>query len=83
MRGDGWDFFDLYTHTETANHAQVRRMFTTLLKKKTIFIHIPFWQLIVQMPAFPARTVNVEGVCPFCKAPGARGDQCDVCGKPL
>jgi methionyl-tRNA synthetase len=25
----------------------------------------------------------VEGICPFCKAPGARGDQCDACGKPL
>lgn len=23
----------------------------------------------------------VEGVCPFCKAEGARGDQCDACGK--
>jgi methionyl-tRNA synthetase len=23
----------------------------------------------------------VEGICPFCKADGARGDQCDECGK--
>ena len=23
----------------------------------------------------------VEGICPFCKAEGARGDQCDSCGK--
>jgi methionyl-tRNA synthetase len=23
----------------------------------------------------------VEGICPFCKADGARGDQCDSCGK--
>jgi len=23
----------------------------------------------------------VEGICPFCKAEGARGDQCDKCGK--
>ena len=23
----------------------------------------------------------VEGICPFCKAEGARGDQCDNCGK--
>lgn len=23
----------------------------------------------------------VEGVCPFCAAPDARGDQCDACGK--
>jgi methionyl-tRNA synthetase len=25
----------------------------------------------------------VEGTCPFCKTPGARGDQCDACSKPL
>ena len=25
----------------------------------------------------------VEGICPNCSAPGARGDQCDVCDKPL
>ncbi len=23
----------------------------------------------------------VEGICPFCKSEGARGDQCDTCGK--
>lgn len=23
----------------------------------------------------------VEGICPFCKSTGARGDQCDACGK--
>ncbi|MDP8202095.1 MAG: methionine--tRNA ligase [Candidatus Tenebribacter burtonii] len=23
----------------------------------------------------------IEGICPFCKAEGARGDQCDNCGK--
>jgi methionyl-tRNA synthetase len=25
----------------------------------------------------------VEGVCPYCQSPGARGDQCDTCGKLL
>jgi methionyl-tRNA synthetase len=25
----------------------------------------------------------VEGTCPLCHAPGARGDQCEQCGKPL
>ena len=25
----------------------------------------------------------IEGTCPFCNSPGARGDQCDECGKPL
>eukprot|EP00829_Urostomides_striatus_P003543 TRINITY_DN13918_c0_g1_i1.p4 TRINITY_DN13918_c0_g1~~TRINITY_DN13918_c0_g1_i1.p4 ORF type:complete len:149 (-),score=56.56 TRINITY_DN13918_c0_g1_i1:12-458(-) len=25
----------------------------------------------------------IEGDCPLCKAPGARGDQCDKCGKLL
>jgi methionyl-tRNA synthetase len=25
----------------------------------------------------------VEGECPYCHASGARGDQCDACGKLL
>lgn len=25
----------------------------------------------------------VEGICPHCGAEGARGDQCDACGKPI
>src|SRR4030066_393488 len=25
----------------------------------------------------------VEGTCPYCGFAGARGDQCDACGKPL
>ena len=25
----------------------------------------------------------VEGVCPFCGKPGARGDQCEACGRPV
>ena len=25
----------------------------------------------------------VEGTCPFCKSPGARGDQCENCGRDL
>jgi len=25
----------------------------------------------------------IEGTCPYCRSTGARGDQCDNCGKPL
>ena len=25
----------------------------------------------------------IEGICPYCSSPGARGDQCDVCGRWL
>jgi hypothetical protein len=30
-----------------------------------------------------ARCRYLEGVCPYCHTPGARGDQCDACGKPI
>ena len=75
--------FDLYTHTETTNHAQVTQdIFLTLLKKGYLYkntvlqAYCPYCQRFL-----PDR--YVEGVCPFCKSKGARGDQCEVCGKPL
>ena len=75
--------FDLYTHTETANHAQVTQdIFSTLLKKGYLYTDTVLQAYCPHCHRFlPDR--YVEGVCPFCKSKGARGDQCEVCGKPL
>jgi len=75
--------FDLYTHTETANHAQVTQdIFSTLLKKGYLYTDTVLQAYCPHCQRFlPDR--YVEGVCPFCKSKGARGDQCEVCGKPL
>jgi methionyl-tRNA synthetase len=75
--------FDLYTSTGTANHAEVTHdIFLTLLKQGDIYksrmsqLYCPKCQRFL-----PDR--YVEGTCPYCGSPGARGDQCDRCGKPL
>jgi len=75
--------FDLFTRTGTANHAEVvQDIFLTLLKKDYIY------RDSVSQPYCPRceRFLTdryIEGGCPYCQSPRARGDQCDDCGKPL
>jgi len=75
--------FDLFTTTDTANHAEVScDIFLTLLHKGYIY------KATVSQPYCPhcQRFLSdryVEGTCPYCSSSGARGDQCDECGKPI
>jgi methionyl-tRNA synthetase len=75
--------FDLFTGTDTANHAEVTKdIFLRLLEKGYLYRNTVSQLYCPSCHRFlPDR--YVEGTCPFCNAPGARGDQCDVCGKPL
>ena len=75
--------FDLFTTTGTANHAQVaQNIFLTLLDKGYIYKATMSQPYCPHCQRFlPDR--YIEGICPYCHAPGARGDQCDECGKPI
>ena len=75
--------FDLFTHTDTANHAEVSQdIFLTLLNKGYIYKDTMSQPFCPQCQRFlPDR--YVEGTCPYCGFSGARGDQCDECGQPL
>jgi methionyl-tRNA synthetase len=75
--------FDLFTTTGTANHTQVSQdIFLTLLSKGYIYKATVSQPYCPQCQRFlPDR--YVEGTCPYCKSTGARGDQCDECGKTL
>ena len=75
--------FDLFTHTDTANHAEVSQdIFLTLLNKGYIYKDTVSQPFCPQCQRFlPDR--YVEGTCPHCGFSGARGDQCDECGQPL
>jgi len=75
--------YDCFTRTTTPNHAHVTQdLFRTLYDHG--------W-LIEQttLGAFSAKTGNtlpdryIEGTCPICGYPEARGDQCDNCGNQL
>ncbi len=75
--------FDLFTSTGTANHAEVAQdIFLTLLDKGYIYKATVSQPYCPQCRRFlPDR--YIEGTCPHCQSTGARGDQCDECGKPL
>ncbi|MBA7663141.1 Methionine--tRNA ligase [subsurface metagenome] len=75
--------FDLFTNTGTANHAEVScDIFLTLLDRGYIYKSIVLQPFCPQCQRFlPDR--YIEGTCPYCNSSGARGDQCDECGKPI
>ncbi len=75
--------FDLYTTTGTENHTRVAQdIFLRLLEKGYLCKETVSQAYCPKCKRFlPDR--YVEGTCPYCNSPGARGDQCDACGKPM
>lgn len=75
--------FDLFTRTTTTNHETiVQEIFLNLYQKN--YIHrksIDALYCPTCARFLPDR--YVEGTCPYCQKEGARGDQCDKCGKLL
>ncbi|MFL6156428.1 MAG: methionine--tRNA ligase, partial [Marmoricola sp.] len=75
--------YDLYTRTTTRNHtAVVQELFTG------VFENGYFLEQTTKGAISPStgRTLPdryIEGTCPICGSPGARGDQCDTCGNQL
>ncbi len=75
--------YDIYTKTATESHAKVvQEIFLDLYNKGYLYtktekaLYSPFLERFL-----PDRFV--EGTCPKCKYPDARGDQCDQCGSFL
>lgn len=75
--------FDLFTNTGTANHATVvHDIFLKLLDKGYLYKESMPQSYCPKCQRFmPDR--YVEGTCPNCHSPNARGDQCDECGRTL
>ena len=75
--------FDLFTNTGTDNHRKVvHQLFNSLLNKGYIYTDTMLLPYCPSCDRFlPDR--YVEGTCPHCQNPSARGDQCDSCGKTL
>ncbi len=75
--------FDLFTNTSTANHAEVScDVFLTLLHKGYIYKATVSQPYCSHCQRFLSDRY-IEGTCPYCSSSGARGDQCDECGKPI
>jgi len=75
--------FDLFTRTTTKNHESVvQDIFSTLYEKGYIYKkNIEAYYCKKCSRYLPDR--YIEGICPHCNTEGARGDQCDSCGKLL
>jgi methionyl-tRNA synthetase len=75
--------FDLFTHTDTENHHRVSQdIFLKILENGYLYSEVQAQLYSPQEGRFlPDR--YVEGICPHCGYPDARGDQCDNCGKLL
>jgi methionyl-tRNA synthetase len=75
--------FDLFTHTDTENHHRVGQdIFLKILENGYLYREVQRQLYSRQEGRFlPDR--YVEGECPYCGSPDARGDQCDNCGKLL
>jgi methionyl-tRNA synthetase len=75
--------YDCFTRTTTRNHAEVTQdLFRTLYEHGCLIER-------TALGAFSPSTGNtlpdryIEGTCPICGFPEARGDQCDNCGNQL
>ncbi len=75
--------YDLFTHTDTANHHRVSQdLFLALLEHGYLYTERQEQYYSETLGRFlPDR--YVEGICPHCNYAEARGDQCDNCGKIL
>ncbi|HEX3283852.1 MAG TPA: methionine--tRNA ligase [Mycobacterium sp.] len=75
--------YDLFTRTTTRTHYRVvQQLFIGLLENGYVFAKT---ELAAISPS-TGRTLPdryIEGTCPICNYPNARGDQCDNCGNQL
>ncbi len=75
--------FDNYTRTESPVHTRfVQEFYRKVDRKGYVYsetLTLPFCERDKRF--LPDRFV--EGECPHCHSPGARGDQCDNCGRIL
>lgn len=75
--------YDLFTRTTAGNHYRVvQEMFRTVRDNGYMI------ERVTRSAISPStgRTLPdryIEGTCPLCGTPGARGDQCDACGNQL
>ncbi|MDT9591893.1 methionine--tRNA ligase [Nocardioides zeae] len=75
--------YDLYTRTTTRNHyAVVQEMFRGV-HANGYFVEQTTFGAISPSTGRTLPDRYIEGTCPICKTPGARGDQCDACGNQL
>ena len=75
--------YDLFTRTTTANHYQVVQNLFTQIRANGYMIEQTTTTAISPSTGRTLPDRYLEGTCPICGFPEARGDQCDNCGNQL
>lgn len=75
--------YDLYTRTTTANHYSVAQELFTQVWKNGYMVEQTTRGAISPSTGRTLPDRYIEGTCPICDYPEARGDQCDNCGNQL
>jgi methionyl-tRNA synthetase len=75
--------YDLYTRTTTANHYSVAQELFTQVWKNGYMVEQTTRGAISPSTGRTLPDRYIEGTCPICSYPEARGDQCDNCGNQL
>jgi methionyl-tRNA synthetase len=75
--------YDLFTQTETSNHYEVVQDLFSRLYEKGYLLERTMLGAISPSTGRTLPDRYIEGQCPICGYPEARGDQCDNCGNQL
>jgi methionyl-tRNA synthetase len=75
--------FDHYSGTSSGKHHEMAQEFFLKLHEKGYLSEKTISQFYCAHDKMYLADRYVEGECPHCHAPGARGDQCDSCGRSL
>ncbi|MBB2894669.1 methionine--tRNA ligase [Flexivirga oryzae] len=75
--------YDLFTRTTTRNHYQVVQNLFTQIRANGYMIEQTTTTAISPSTGRTLPDRYLEGTCPICGFPEARGDQCDNCGNQL
>ncbi len=75
--------FDNFSRTSRPIHHQTSQEFFTILYQKGYMEKKAISQFYCEKDRMFLADRYIEGECPYCHQPGARGDQCENCGKWL
>ena len=75
--------FDIFTETDTENHWRITQEFFLRLLEKGYLYRATMEALFCPQCRRSLPDRYVEGTCPHCGYDGARGDQCERCGRTL
>lgn len=75
--------YDLFTRTTAGNHYAVTRAMFEVVRDNGYMLEQVTRSAISPSTGRTLPDRYIEGTCPICSTPGARGDQCDACGNQL